>query len=102
VEECFSKNSTLERVERPPSKLIEWFVERNRICNEMKVSKEQKNSIPRNMKPKNFQHFLKELRENSKELRAMKLVVLGDGRIGKTTLLNAMKSILDMTEPKVN
>ena len=82
-------------------KPISWFTERNRICNEMKASPAQRNSIPNNMDPDDMSKFIEELMKNSEELRAMKLVVLGDGRIGKTTLLNAMRSILDPGAHKV-
>lgn len=45
--------------------------------------------------------FLTELMQSSDELRAMKLVVLGNGRIGKTTLINAMKTAIDPDFNKV-
>jgi hypothetical protein len=39
-----------------------------------------------------------QLKKQSEEWRAMKLVTLGHGRIGKTTLLNKLRSILDPNE----
>ncbi len=38
--------------------------------------------------------FMKELMKNSSEWKTMKIVILGHGRIGKTTLLRALKSQL--------
>ena len=99
VEDCFSENSTLENVDFTS---IRWFTLRNRICNEMNASKVQRNSIPHNLEENNIQPFMKELMENSVPLRSLKLVVLGDGQIGKTTLLNSMKLILDPDNHKVN
>jgi hypothetical protein len=51
-----------------------------------------------------IENFLKELiSKKSEPWRAMKMVMLGHGRIGKTTLLHAMKSILQPNNPeKVN
>jgi len=42
--------------------------------------------------------FLIELMKNSEEWRAMKLVVLGNGRIGKTTLLQSLKKLIPNTK----
>jgi GTPase SAR1 family protein len=99
LQECFSENNTLEDIgnvmETDMRFPIKWFAARNRICNQLQASKIQINSIPPNMEVSNIPSFLSDLMNNSKQLRAMKLVVLGDGGIGKTTLLNSMKSILD-------
>jgi hypothetical protein len=98
VEDCFSENSTLETVYNN-SRLLRWFSLRNKVCNSLGgIGKAQRNSIPQSLeKEGDIRAFLKELMEGSKDLRAMKLIVLGDGRVGKTTLLNAMKAVL---EPK--
>lgn len=39
--------------------------------------------------------FLEELGKGHEEWRAMKLVIMGHGRIGKTTLLHVIKSQLN-------
>jgi hypothetical protein len=103
LEDCFSENTSLKRLNGHTAMLkpIEWFAQRNKICNKMKASKVQINSIPQNMKEEDIQEFMEDLMKSSDELRAMKLVVLGDGRIGKTTLLNSMKLILDPDSHKV-
>lgn len=44
---------------------------------------------------------LEELKKSSEVWRAMKLVVLGHGRIGKTTLLHVLKSLLDYKDSTV-
>jgi hypothetical protein len=99
VEDCFSENSTLEdaRSNSEEIRLVKWFALRNKLCNSLGgVGKAQRNSIPQSLEQEeDIRAFLKELMEGSKDLRTMKLIVLGDGRIGKTTLLNAMKSVLD-------
>lgn len=92
IEDCFQENFTLETCFNNDQ--AKWFGERNKICNKMKASQAQGNSIPHNMKKEDIPQFLADLQKSSEELRAMKLMVLGDGRIGKTTLLNAMKRIL--------
>jgi hypothetical protein len=99
VEDCFSENSTLEEEHNTDkkTKLIRWFALRNEVCNSLGgVGKAQRNSVPQSLElEEDIQAFLKELMSGSKDLRTMKLIVLGDGRIGKTTLLNAMKAVLE-------
>jgi hypothetical protein len=108
LEDCFSENTSLEtrkeglELSFNVGSAIKWFTNRNEICNKMKASKVQIKSIPQNMKKEDIQEFIKDLMKSSNELRAMKLVVLGDGRIGKTTLLNSMKLILDPDSHKVS
>jgi GTPase SAR1 family protein len=51
-----------------------------------------KESIPMSMVEEEPIHkFMKELLENSEEWKALKLVVLGHGEIGKTSLLRKME-----------
>ncbi len=55
-----------------------------------------RNSVPRNinMREEEMRNYIKQLISGSEQWRAMKLVVLGNGRIGKTTLLRAFDRIL--------
>lgn len=51
-------------------------------------------SIPKGLEDENeIANFVKSLMEKSEEWKAMKIVVLGHGEIGKTTLLDAFKKI---------
>src|SRR5271163_3222238 len=97
LEDCFAENSTLEEVGNYGVifKPVTWFATRNKICNSLGAGTLLRNSIPQRLeKDEDIRAFVRELMESSEELRAMKLVVLGHGRIGKTTLLQAMKHIL--------
>jgi Flp pilus assembly CpaF family ATPase len=47
---------------------------------------------------KQIETFVKELMAHSAPWQAMKLVTLGHGRIGKTTLLNKLRLIVDPNE----
>jgi hypothetical protein len=71
------------------------------VCAELKeVSLQQRNSIPIGQMDKSaIRDFLQELKRSSEPMRAMKLVILSHGRIGKTTLLHHMKEILHPTTP---
>lgn len=66
------------------------------MCKEMRATKLHRNSIPRNLyEEKDIRQFVSALMSNSEEFRAMKLVVLGNGKIGKTTLLRALKEVIN-------
>lgn len=67
----------------------------------MGASKIQRNSIPQHLQDNDIKEFLSQLMKSGEEFRAMKLVVLGNGRIGKTTLLHTIKKILDESFDKV-
>lgn len=101
VEDCFASNTTLNEYWAGKDMVMKWFVERNRICNELKANMVMRNSIPQHLPVGEMRQFLYALMKNSEPLRSMKLVVLGHGRIGKTTLLNAMRNILDANNHKV-
>ncbi len=55
-----------------------------------------RNSVPRSihMGKHEMKHYVKELIAGGEQRKAMKLVVLGNGRIGKTTLLRAFDKLL--------
>eukprot|EP00026_Physarum_polycephalum_P001439 Phypoly_transcript_01440.p1 GENE.Phypoly_transcript_01440~~Phypoly_transcript_01440.p1 ORF type:complete len:1130 (-),score=207.03 Phypoly_transcript_01440:9-3374(-) len=98
IEDCFSENSTLESLYSSHGIFapVGWYAVRNKICNMLGAGKILRNSIPHHLtKDRDVRAFVTELMKSSEELRAMKLVVLGNGRIGKTTLLHAMQKILD-------
>lgn len=99
VHDCFSENTTLEFYQIPgaTSNLEEkWYTRCNRICNSLGVGLEFRNSIPRSMENvEDIKTFVEQLMVNSSEWRAMKLIVLGHGRIGKTTMLSTLRSILN-------
>ncbi len=62
-----------------------------------------RNSVPRNvnMKEEEMRNFVEQLIAGSEQWKAMKLVVLGNGRIGKTTLLRAFDQLLPGSSQKV-
>jgi DNA replication protein DnaC len=82
---------------------MKWFANRNQICNELGAGKILRDSIPRCLDTsKHIYEFLEALTAGSEPLRQMKLVVLGNGQIGKTTLLNAMYNMLNPNNQKVH
>jgi hypothetical protein len=101
LEDLFSTNCTLDYTHFHGGP-IEWFALRNNVCKSMGVGKVLRDSIPRHLEKKeDMESFLKELMASSEPLRSMKLVVLGNGQIGKTTLLHAMKNILSPNSKQV-
>lgn len=57
--------------------------------------------MPRNIEKDDIGPFLLDLMKKSEEWRALKIVVLGNGRIGKTTLIKAVKGILNLSSSEV-
>lgn len=56
----------------------------------------QRNSVPQgHLTEQQIETFLIELMKNSRPWRTMKLIILGHGHIGKTTLLAAFKNLMD-------
>jgi len=94
IKDCFRSNTTLiDGESREP--LIEWFKMLNSVCKEMGVGPLCRDSVPQGeMEKEKVQLFLQELVKNSEPWKVMKVVVLGHGRIGKTTLLCALHDIL--------
>jgi len=76
--------------------LLEWYTTCNAVCTKLGVGILHCNSIPRNLCTKQqIESFVQALVENCAPWRALKLVTLGNGRIGKTTLLHKLRSMLD-------
>lgn len=57
----------------------------------MNANKIHRNSVPFQTPVHEIESFLKEMIENSEQWKTMKLVVLGNGRIGKSTLLHRLR-----------
>ena len=97
IESCFDKNSTLVGGYSSISDIM-WFIELNSVCKKLGVGSEIRNSV--HQRHKEIEHFVKELKLSSEPWKTIKLVVLGHGRIGKTTLLSALENILNPTSPQ--
>lgn len=96
IEECFQHNTTLEGCGGDSNFILKWYTMCNRICNKLGATIQHRNSIPRNLsKEDQINSFIRQLLANSSEWRVLKLVTLGHGRIGKTTLLNKLRLILN-------
>lgn len=96
IKECFQANSTLVECHTNNS-LIDWFVALNKISKELGASSLQRNSVPYGLDKDKIEEFLVELMKSSETWKSMKLVVLGHGQIGKTTMLAKFKNLLDPT-----
>lgn len=66
---------------------IQWYAERNRVCKDLGLDKAHRDSVPLNLPINQIKSFL-EASKTSEPWNTMKLVVLGHGRIGKTTLVS--------------
>ncbi len=55
-----------------------------------------RNSVPRNsyMNAASMRQYIQQLISGSEQWKAIKMVVLGNGRVGKTTLLRAFDGVL--------
>lgn len=98
IKECFALNTTLQLAFNAPSSLIQWYAGLNDVCKELQASPLQRRSVPvGQLNKQQIRELLEELKENSEPWEKMKLVVLGHGRIGKTTLLTAIYNLLNPT-----
>jgi hypothetical protein len=98
IHDCFCVNTTLEQCESGGD-LLHWYTTGNRVCNSLRLPIQYRNSIPRDLREESqIASFVSQLNSRSEVWRAMKLVTLGHGRIGKTTLLNKLRSIVDPNE----
>lgn len=96
IKECFASNNSLINCYLAPDYLIRWFATLNSVCKELGASKLQRDSVPQGeLSELQIKQVLLELQRSSAPWNKMKLIVLGHGRIGKTTLLTAMHNILD-------
>lgn len=104
INECFNTNTTFTNVSWINNdKNIQWFASLNFVCNEFHASNLQRRSVPRltdngEIMVPNIRRFLGELVKSSESWKKMKLIVLGHGRIGKTTLLVTIHNILHPSE----
>lgn len=95
IQECFALNRTLVSCQAP-SPLIDWFATLNSVCKEVGASELQRNSVPQGqLSGEQIVNLLEELKRSSEPWKKMRLIVLGHGRIGKTTLLKAIHNLLD-------
>jgi hypothetical protein len=78
-----------------PFLLAEWYSCLNRVCKKLGTSLTLRNSVPQAIQgEKEIQIFIEQLQRKSEVWRSMKLVILGHGRIGKTTLLQSLRQVL--------
>lgn len=75
---------------KPSMGTTEWYTTRNQVCKSLGLSKAHFNSVPLNLPEGQIKSFL-EAAKRSEPWKAMKLVVLGHGRIGKSTLVHRLK-----------
>ena len=64
----------------------------------MLKGQELRRSVPRSMDVKDISPFLNDMMKNSEPWKAIKLVVLGHGRIGKTTMLQILKRLISTNQ----
>ncbi len=115
VESLLGSNVTLTKCVIAPREL-RYFTLLNSICKElhagtlnsfyhqfkfnqptMNISeKHHRNSVPRipDMKESEMRNYVQQLINESEPWKSIKMVVLGNGRIGKTTLLRAFDKLL--------
>lgn len=87
--DCFKDNITITDGFSHDESGVRWFVDRNKICKELGASKMIIDSIP--LAYNDIKSFVQEAMKQSEVWKTMKLVVLGHGRIGKTTLLHQLR-----------
>ena len=68
------------------------------LIEECYSGKQQRQSVPHSLAQESIQPFLEDLMTKSEPWRAMKLVVLGNGQIGKTTMLHSLKQLVQTSE----
>ncbi len=91
IHKCFQSNTSLIKCgSKHP--LIRQYITLNSLCKEIGVGKQQRNSVPIEWDVETMRTYLHEIKKESVSWKTMKLVLLGDGRIGKTTLLEKIKS----------
>lgn len=96
VKDCFVSNTTIVNVINAPSHLIDWFATLNSVCSKLGANELQRNSVPQGqLSNDQIEALLKQLQSSSEPWHKMKLIVLGHGRIGKTTLVDTLRNLLD-------
>lgn len=94
IHDCFLENITLTKVINHES-ILQWYAKRNQTCKELGLGKSHCNSVPLNLPLDQIQSFFKEATVKSEPWKAMKLVVLGHGCIGKSTLVQKLKDYIN-------
>jgi hypothetical protein len=97
VDHCFAINTSLTDCFDIGDE-VPWFCELNKFSNKLHASKQVRDSVPRKTNIPHIEPSLEELINSSKEWRSLKLVVLGNKCIGKTTLLHALLDIMGTTK----
>lgn len=95
--DCFKENTTLISGLDMGDSTVQWFLERNKVCKDFGASKLLLHSIPLSLPKDKIREFVRESIHNSEVWKTMKLVVLGHGRIGKTTLLHQLRASVNAT-----
>lgn len=90
IHDCFQENSTIMETNRFGGQRLEWYCKRNRTCKDLGLEKAHRDSVPLNLPIDQMRSFL-EAAKKSEPWKAMKLVVLGHGRIGKSTMVHRLK-----------
>lgn len=91
VIECFKENTTLIGGQDGLPTRIQWFTRLNKVCKDLGASQLHRNSVPLSLEQDQIEAFLKESIRQSEVWKTMKLVVLGHGRVGKSTLLHQLR-----------
>lgn len=115
VDDCFEENSTITEGEGPSG--ISRYITINRLCKEMNASMQQplistvynnhikgateRRSIPKKMEDHDeIKSFLTELIGTGEPMNSLKLLVLGNGEVGKTSLLNSIQIVQNAVNKK--
>lgn len=96
IHDCFQENITVTTIttsDRHAGEQMKWYAERNRLFKDLGLGRVPCNSVPLNLPKDQIQYFLEAI-EYSEPWKAMKLVVLGHGQIGKSTLVYRLKERL--------
>lgn len=68
----------------------------NNVVDKLITAKEERASVPCTLKQDEVEPFLRDVMTRSEPWNSLKLIILGHGRIGKTTLLHSIKDILQL------
>lgn len=93
IHDCFRENTTITTIIYGGN-VSKWYAERNRICKELGLGRVYCNSVPHTLPQDQIESFLKDLVQGE-SWKAMKLVVLGHGGIGKSTLVHRLKDYIN-------
>lgn len=96
AEDCFQENTTL-MFGTATIPLIQWFIDLNYASNKFGMNKLFRNSVPRTCtSAEEISGFFRtRIIGESVAWKSLKIVVLGDSQIGKSTLVHKIRSIFD-------